>query len=154
MKKYICSCENMCMHVYICSILCWSVYVYNVYMIINNIYVYKWSWISWRLEEEKPFTEQPPWVCSDRGHYVHCGKQSGDSQWHLLVSSTFYRVEFANVWKSKTRKWWIQLWISGYLGLVDLRKCILIPPNPSGSVCSPVLGTPDIAVKVGSRLAE
>lgn len=90
------------------------------------------------------------WPCA----LCHCGKQSGGSQGLLLVSSTFYRVGFFHVWKSKTQKWLIHLWINGYLGLVDLRKCILIPHNPPGSLCLPALGTPGIAVAVGSRLAE
>lgn len=83
-------------------------------------------------------------------------KHLGGSQWLLLISSTagFYRVGFFHVQKSKTRKLWINLWINGYLGIVDLKKCILIPHNPPGSLCSPALGTPGIAMKAGSRLAE
>lgn len=61
---------------------------------------------------------------------------------------------FSCLKKIKEGRWWIHLWIKGYLGLVDLRKCILIPHKPPGSLCSPALGTPRIAMKVGLRLAE
>lgn len=158
MKKYICRCENMCMHVYLCSTLCWSVYVYNVYMIIDKIhvYLYKLSWIyveDWRRRS-----------LLLNGFLKHILTVCIMSLWKAVRWQSVAPVSFKyswilqgrvfDVWESKTRKLWIHLWVNGYLGLVDLRKCMLIPHNPPGSLCLPTLGTPGIAMKVGSRLIE
>lgn len=87
------------------------------------------------------------------------------SLWKTVRWQSVAPVSFKNSWilqsgffscleKSKARKWCIRLWINGYLGLVNLRRCILTPHNPPASLYSLAFGTPGIAMKVGSRLAD